>query len=201
MFHALNARRSPTGFKPAQPVKVSRRCFAVHPFQQHRRHDTQFRRRFMLTGASLRFGTRSQRLDLTLDHPGQQPFCRTVRRAVDWLMDRQLDDGGWGEDCASYWHRRRSEVKTSTPSQTAWAVLALMAAGEVESEAVRRGIAYLLEHPREGARWTERHYTGTGFPRVFYLKYHGYAAYFPLWAVARYRSLMRRNDRTVQYGI
>ncbi len=150
-------------------------------------------------GANYIYGTWS--VLCALNAVGEDPQSPTMRRAVDWLMARQLDDGGWGEDCASYWHRRRSEVKTSTPSQTAWAVLALMAAGEVESEAVRRGIAYLLEHPREGARWTERHYTGTGFPRVFYLKYHGYAAYFPLWAVARYRSLMRRNDRTVQYGI
>ncbi len=92
-------------------------------------------------------------------------------------------------------------MKASTPSQTAWAVMGLMAAGEVESEAVGRGIAFLQAHPRDGARWQEDLWTGTGFPRVFYLKYHGYAAYFPLWAVARYNRLMSRNDRTVEHGM
>ena len=75
-----------------------------------------------------------------------------------------------------------------------------MAAGEAPSAAVRRGVAYLLEAPREGARWREEHWTGVGFPRVFYLKYHGYAAYFPLWALARYR-LTHGDDRRVSYGI
>jgi squalene-hopene/tetraprenyl-beta-curcumene cyclase len=150
-------------------------------------------------GANYVYGTWS--VLVALNAAGEDLNGPVVRRAVDWLVTRQREDGGWGEDCATYWGERRSEVKESTPSQTAWAVLALMAAGETESEAVRRGIAYLVAHPRDGVRWQESLYTGVGFPRVFYLKYHGYAAYFPLWAVARYRSLMRRNDRTVQYGI
>jgi squalene-hopene/tetraprenyl-beta-curcumene cyclase len=76
-----------------------------------------------------------------------------------------------------------------------------MAAGEVESEAVRRGIEFLLASPREGARWEEACYTAVGFPRVFYLRYHGYAAYFPLWALARYRNLTRGNAGAVLYGM
>ncbi|MEI7607515.1 MAG: squalene--hopene cyclase [Rhodospirillaceae bacterium] len=131
-----------------------------------------------------------------MDH--QHP---AIRKAADWLRMRQLPDGGWGEDCATYWAARKTEVKSSTPSQTAWAVLGLMAAGEVDSDAVRRGVAYLEQAPRTGARWDEKLYTGVGFPRVFYLRYHGYAAYFPLWAVSRYRSLMNKNDRRVAYGI
>jgi squalene-hopene/tetraprenyl-beta-curcumene cyclase len=127
-----------------------------------------------------------------------QPY---IRQAVDWLKSRQNMDGGWGEDCASYWQEQRVEVKASTPSQTAWALLGLMACGETESEAVRRGIDYLAEAPRENGRWREKHWTGTGFPRVFMLKYHGYAAYFPLWALARYRNLMRGNSRTVLHGM
>jgi squalene-hopene/tetraprenyl-beta-curcumene cyclase len=95
----------------------------------------------------------------------QAPF---VRKAVDWLKARQRDDGGWGEDCASYWPDRRGEVKASTPTQTAWALLALMAAGEVDSSAVRRGVVkYLLKAPREGGQWEEEHFTAVGFPRVF----------------------------------
>ncbi len=124
-----------------------------------------------------------------------------IRKAVDWLMARQRDDGGWGEDCASYWPDRRDEVKDSTPTQTAWALLALMAAGEVDSHAVSRGVGYLLKAPREGGQWEEEYFTAVGFPRVFYLRYHGYRAYFPLWALARYRNLRQSNAKTVNYGI
>ncbi len=124
-----------------------------------------------------------------------------VRRAVGWLRGRQRADGGWGEDGATYHPDRRDLAKASTPSQTAWAVLGLMAAGEVDSEAVRRGIEFLLESRRSGANWAENYYTGIGFPRVFYLKYHGYSAYFPLWALARYRNLRRGNRLTTPYGM
>jgi len=150
-------------------------------------------------GVNYVYGTWSALCGLNL--AGEDPSSPAVRKAVDWLVSRQLPDGGWGEDCASYWDERRAEVKGSTPSQTAWALLGLMAAGEVESEAVRRGIAYLASAPRQDDRWDEDLWTGTGFPRVFYLKYHGYSAYFPLWALARYERLMRRNDRRVEFGI
>ena len=132
---------------------------------------------------------------------GDDPQAAHIRRAVAWLLSRQQADGGWGEDCATYWREERDRVKGSTPSQTAWALLGLMAAGEVESPAVARGVAYLLEAPRDGARWREDLWTGIGFPRVFYLKYHGYAAYFPLWALARYRDLIRSGARRVDHGI
>ncbi len=132
---------------------------------------------------------------------GEDPSAPHIRRAVEYLLARQQPDGGWGEDCASYWTERKAEVKASTPSQTAWALLGLMAAGEVASDSVRRGAAYLEDAPRTGAKWDESLYTAVGFPRVFYLRYHGYSAYFPLWALARYRSLMRRNDRSIPYGI
>lgn len=128
------------------------------------------------------------------DHPA-------IRKAVRFLKDRQLADGGWGEDCASYWDETRAEAKESTPSQTAWAVLGLMAVGEVDSPEVKAGVDYLLAQPLDGANWRETLWTGIGFPRVFYLKYHGYSAYFPLWALARYRNLTRSNDRRVQSGL
>ncbi|MFQ5957875.1 MAG: squalene--hopene cyclase [Alphaproteobacteria bacterium] len=124
-----------------------------------------------------------------------------IRRAVDWLKARQRPDGGWGEDGATYWQDRRDTAKASTASQTAWALLGLMAAGEGDSDAVRRGIEYLLGAPRSGAKWDEKYYTAVGFPRVFYLKYHGYSAYFPLWALARYRNLQHGNRRTTAYGM
>jgi squalene-hopene/tetraprenyl-beta-curcumene cyclase len=127
-----------------------------------------------------------------------QPY---IQKAVDWLKLRQRGDGGWGEDGATYWTERRAEVKASTASQTAWAVLGLMAAGEVAGEAVQRGIRFLLDAPREGSNWEEPWYTAVGFPRIFYLRYHGYSAYFPLWALARYRNLTKGNAKTVPYGM
>lgn len=132
---------------------------------------------------------------------GEDMNAPHIRKAVAWLKARQRPDGGWGEDCASYWPERADECKGSTPSQTAWALLALMAAGEVDSEAVRRGVAHLLEAPWDGERWREDLFTAVGFPRVFYLRYHGYSLYFPLWALARYRNLRRGNARLPIYGL
>jgi squalene-hopene/tetraprenyl-beta-curcumene cyclase len=124
-----------------------------------------------------------------------------IRRAVAWLEGFQRPDGGWGEGGETYWKNRKGVVKESTPSQTAWAVLGLMSAGEVESAAVKRGIAYLLRAPRTGTKWREDWFTAVGFPRVFYLRYHGYSAYFPVWALARYRNLLRGNSRQVAWGM
>jgi len=135
-----------------------------------------------------------------LEAAGEDMSAPYVRKAVSWLLERQSGDGGWGEDCATYAPENRDLMKSSTPSQTAWALLGLMAAGEVDGAAARRGVTYLLNAPRSGANWVENLYTGTGFPRVFYLKYHGYSAYFPLWALARYRNLMRGRDEVLRYG-
>ena len=115
-----------------------------------------------------------------------------VRRAVAWLTSRQNADGGWGESNDSYTPRSRELSKApSNPYQSAWALLALLAAGEVESGAVSRGIDYLLRTQQAHGLWDDPSFTAPGFPRVFYLKYHGYCAYFPVWALAAYRNLAR----------
>ena len=132
---------------------------------------------------------------------GEDMTAPHIRKAVDWLKSVQREDGGWGEDCATYWPDRRDVVKASTPSQTAWALLALMAAGEVESDAARRGVEYLLNAPRTGGAWHEEYFNAVGFPRVFYLRYHGYCSYFPLWALARYRNLLYGNTKRPAHGI
>jgi squalene-hopene/tetraprenyl-beta-curcumene cyclase len=115
-----------------------------------------------------------------------------VRRAVQWLCERQNADGGWGESNDSYAQaaaQRRPAVSTSF--QSAWALLGLMAAGQVHSDVVRHGIEYLLRTRNGRGLWNDLSFTAPGFPRVFYLKYHGYSAYFPLWALAAYRALAR----------
>ena len=125
-----------------------------------------------------------------------------MRRAADWLIAIQNEDGGWGEDCESYrLDYKGYEPAPSTASQTGWALLGLMAAGEVDSEAVARGIRYLRKTQSTDGLWPQDHYTGGGFPRVFYLRYHGYPKFFPLWALARYRNLKAGNSRRVAYGL
>jgi squalene-hopene/tetraprenyl-beta-curcumene cyclase len=115
-----------------------------------------------------------------------------VRRAVDWLNSRQNGDGGWGESNDSYAGKTHLGERTaSTPHQTAWALLGLMAAGQAGSNAARCGIEYLLRTQQADGLWSDPHFTAPGFPRVFYLKYHGYCAYFPLWALSAYRNLVR----------
>ncbi|RJQ86249.1 squalene--hopene cyclase [Amycolatopsis panacis] len=109
-----------------------------------------------------------------------------IRRAVRWLSEHQNADGGWGEDLRSYRDPAWAGRGDSTPSQTAWALLALLAAGERESEAVTRGVAWLCERQRPDGGWDEDKHTGTGFPGDFYLSYHLYRVVFPLSALGRY---------------
>jgi squalene-hopene/tetraprenyl-beta-curcumene cyclase len=119
---------------------------------------------------------------------------RVVRKAVEWLSSRQNTDGGWGESNDSYARGARNTEKfASTPYQTAWALLALMAAGEAASETVRRGVEHLLRTQQADGLWSDPSFTAPGFPRVFYLKYHGYSGYFPLWALAAFRTLTRHG--------
>jgi squalene-hopene/tetraprenyl-beta-curcumene cyclase len=126
-----------------------------------------------------------------------------MRRAVDWLVSIQNPDGGWGEDCDSYkLDYRGYEPAPSIASQTAWAILALQAAGENEHPAVARGVEWLARTQRsEDGLWPEEFFTGGGFPRVFYLRYHGYAKFFPLWAMARYRNLKQGNSPATHFGM
>jgi squalene-hopene/tetraprenyl-beta-curcumene cyclase len=117
-----------------------------------------------------------------------------VRRAVQWFKLKQNPDGGWGESNDTY---RQASFEAgqfpSTAYQTAWALLGLLAAGEAHSDAVRRGAEFLLRTRQADGLWSDPSFTAPGFPRVFYLKYHGYSGYFPFWALAAYRTLTRRG--------
>jgi squalene-hopene/tetraprenyl-beta-curcumene cyclase len=137
-----------------------------------------------------------------LNAAGLAPEDDTMRRAGDWLVAIQNPDGGWGENCDSYkLDYKGYEPAPSTASQTAWALLGLMATGQVDHPAVARGVAYLKRTQEADGLWSQPHYTGGGFPRVFYLNYHGYPKFFPLWALARYRNLKTGNSRRVEVGL
>ena len=135
-----------------------------------------------------------------LNAAGISPDDPMMRSAAGWLLSVQREDGGWGEDEESYAAAPPGRYKEATPSQTAWAVLGLMAAGEAENPAVAKGIAYLARTQREDGEWEEKPYTAVGFPKVFYLRYHGYRLYFPLLALARYQTLNRGNTKHVAFG-
>ena len=125
-----------------------------------------------------------------------------VRKAMRWLESIQNPDGGWGEGGESYkLGYQGHKPAQSTASQTSWALLGLMAAGAVDRPSVERGVDYLLARQGADGFWAENHFTATGFPRVFYLRYHGYAKFFPLWALARYRNLKTANTSSVLAGL
>jgi len=112
-----------------------------------------------------------------------------VQRSVDWLLSRQNRDGGWGETLASYDDSELAGRGESLPSQTAWALLGLFATGHADGAAVENAVRFLIDTQQPGGAWEDPLWNGTGFPRVFYLKYHLYAKYFPLWALGVYRTL------------
>jgi squalene-hopene/tetraprenyl-beta-curcumene cyclase len=120
-----------------------------------------------------------------------QPY---IRKAATWLKAKQNPDGGWGETCESYHDPALAGVGESTPSQTAWAILALMAAGEVTAPAIANGIEYLIRTQNDDGTWNEDQFTGTGFPKYFMIKYHIYRNCFPLMALGKYRSLLGNAD-------
>ncbi len=148
-------------------------------------------------GTNYIYGTWSVLVALT--ESGISSHDPRVRRAVSWLGKVQGEDGGWGETNDGY-ESAEPELQNyrgnqgSTSYQTAWAVLALLAAGEAGSDAVHRGVEYLLATQREDGLWRDTSFTSPGFPRVFYLKYHGYSKYFPLWALACFRNANTLQD-------
>ncbi|HWR35443.1 MAG TPA: squalene--hopene cyclase [Clostridia bacterium] len=125
---------------------------------------------------------------------GSPDVADAIARAARWLQGVQNPDGGWGESCRSY-ETNRFESAVSTPSQTAWAILGLIAAGEVQSNAVSDGVRWLREHQESDGTWEESITTGTGFPNVFYLSYHLYRDYFPLLALATYANQVEAHEK------
>jgi len=126
----------------------------------------------------------------------------SVVQAAEWIRMVQNPDGGWGETCGTYDDVNQRGVGPSTPSQTAWALLGLLAANDTRSDSVAKGVRWLIEKQLEDGSWSElmpgrngeSYYTGTGFPRVFYLGYHLYKQYFPLMALTTYRKAMQKEQ-------
>lgn len=143
-------------------------------------------------GTNYIYGTWSVLLGLEQTNvPKSDPI---YTKAVAWLKKMQREDGGWGEDNYSYHDKAfAGSYKFSTAFQTAWAVIALMAAGEAHSPEVKAGIDFILHHQQADGVWSDKCFTAPGFPKVFYLKYHGYDKFFPLWALARYRNELNKK--------
>ncbi len=180
-----------------EPLDSPRMKAALDYLRKEQEPDGSFWGRW---GVNYIYGTWSALV--ALNKAGVGPSDPLMTRAVDWLLKIQNEDGGWGESCDSYkLDYKGYQPAPSTSSQTAWAVLAMMSAGEADHPAVARGIKFLQTTQGEDGLWPEEFYTGGGFPRVFYLRYHGYRKFFPLWALARYRNLMQSNSREVAFGM
>jgi len=168
-----------------QDEPVRRRCMDF--LRSHQQADGSWYGRW---GTNYIYGTWS--VLSALEVAGMDMSQQWVRRGAQWLKSCQRADGGWGESNDSYEDPAlagRNDV--STAPHTAWALLGLMAAGEVDSPEVARGVEWLLERQEPAGLWFEPWFNAPGFPRVFYLRYHGYARFFPIWALARYRNLQK----------
>ncbi|MBI2218193.1 MAG: squalene--hopene cyclase [Candidatus Rokubacteria bacterium] len=155
---------------------------ALHFIRRTQRHDGPWYGRW---GVNYVYGTWS--VLRGLGALGVDPRHEYIQRAIRWLLRVQNEDGGWGETCESYDDPALAGRGASIPSQTAWALLGLFAVGHTRGDAVERGIEYLIRTQSADGAWDDAYWNGTGFPRVFMLKYHLYAKYFPLWALGVYR--------------
>ena len=113
-----------------------------------------------------------------------------IKKALIWIKNKQNDDGGWGEDCSTYWEKNKNfQLKKSVPSQTAWAIMTLLVTEECNENSVKNGIKFLSKKFNKKKLWKDNYFNAVGFPKVFYITYHGYAKYFPLWAISKYYKL------------
>ncbi len=144
-------------------------------------------------GTNYIYGTWSALLGL--EQAGVPKTDPMFSKAANWLKSVQREDGGWGEDNLSYHddQKYRGRYHFSTSFQTAWAILGLIAAGEAHSQEVKAGIKFILQNQQNDGLWEDKCFTAPGFPKVFYLKYHGYDKFFPLWALSRYRNELNKS--------
>jgi squalene-hopene/tetraprenyl-beta-curcumene cyclase len=169
------------GYRADHPV--ARR--AISWLQRHQERDGSWWGRW---GVSYIYGTFSALAGLRAI--GVDLEQEWIKRAVAWLKSVQNVDGGWGETCLSDRDPALKGTGTPTPSQTAWALIGLLAGEQEISDSVMKGVSWLLDRQNGDGRWEDIEFTGTGFPNHFYLRYHMYAHYFPLMALGRFRRRM-----------
>ena len=143
-------------------------------------------------GANYIYGTWS--VLHALNAAGENMNANYIKKAIAWIKNKQNKDGGWGESCATYWREKKNmpSIK-SMPSQTSWAILSLFITEKINDPSIERGIKFLKKNFDKKKLWIDNHFNAVGFPKVFYITYHGYAKYFTSWALSRYRNLKEGN--------
>ena len=129
---------------------------------------------------------------------GENMNSEYIKKALLWMKKKQNKDGGWGEDCSTYWEKNKNyQLKKSVPSQTAWAIMSLLITEKYNNNSVKNGINFLINNFNKNKLWEDNYFNAVGFPKVFYITYHGYAKYFPVWAISKYYNLKKgkRSNR------
>ena len=133
---------------------------------------------------------------------GEDMNADYIKKSISWLKNKQNKDGGWGEDCATYWEKNKNmDSIKSMPTQTSWAILSLLITEKVNDPAIENGIKFLKKNFNKKVLWKDNHFNAVGFPKVFYITYHGYAKYFTSWALSRYVNLKKGNKNNRIMGL
>ena len=151
-------------------------------------------------GANYIYGTWS--VLHALNAAGENMNANYIKKAIAWIKNKQNKDGGWGESCATYWKEKKNmpSIK-SMPSQTSWAILSLFITEKINDPSIEKGIKFLKKNFDKKKLWIDNHFNAVGFPKVFYITYHGYAKYFTSWALSRYRNLKEGNKTNRILGL
>ena len=151
-------------------------------------------------GANYIYGTWS--VLHALKSAGENMDSNYIKKAIYWIKSKQNNDGGWGEDCATYWKEKKNmpSIK-SMPSQTSWAILSLLTLEKNNEPSIERGVEFLKKNFNKKNLWKDEHFNAVGFPKVFYITYHGYAKYFTNLALSRYQNLKKGNKTNRIFGL
>ena len=151
-------------------------------------------------GANYIYGTWS--VLHALKAAGENMDSNYIKKAISWIKSKQNKDGGWGEDCATYWKEKKNmpSIK-SMPSQTSWAILSLLTLEKNNEPSIERGVEFLKKNFNKKNLWKDEHFNAVGFPKVFYITYHGYAKYFSNLALSRYQNLKKGNKNNRIFGL
>ena len=151
-------------------------------------------------GANYIYGTWS--VLHALKAAGENMDANYIKKAISWIKSKQNKDGGWGEDCATYWKEKKNMPSIeSMPSQTSWALLSLLTLEKINEPSIERGVEFLKKKFNKKNLWKDEHFNAVGFPKVFYITYHGYAKYFTNLALSRYQNLKRGNKTNRIFGL